>query len=54
MSACTQRAHSGDSSKRCSISHRPMVHSELPISVLFYGQDGTHLVAMTNGLIGSC
>jgi hypothetical protein len=27
-----------------------MVHSELPISVLFYGQDGTHLFAMTNGL----
>jgi hypothetical protein len=28
---------------------RAMVHSELPISVLFYGQDGAHLLAMTNG-----
>jgi hypothetical protein len=30
-----------------------MVHSELPISVLFYGQDGAHLFAMTNGLSGA-
>jgi hypothetical protein len=30
-----------------------MVHSELPISVLFYEQDGTHLFAMTNGLSGA-
>jgi hypothetical protein len=27
-----------------------MVHSELPISVLFYDQGGAHLFAMTNGL----
>jgi hypothetical protein len=30
-----------------------MVHSELPISVLFYDQGGAHLFAMTNGLSGS-
>jgi hypothetical protein len=30
-----------------------MVHSELPISVLFYDQDGAHLLAMTSGLSGS-
>jgi hypothetical protein len=29
-----------------------MVHSELPISVLFYDQGGAHLFAMTNGLSG--
>jgi hypothetical protein len=33
-------------------SHRVMVHSELPISVLFYDQGGAHLFAMTNGLSG--
>jgi hypothetical protein len=33
--------------------HRAMVHSELPISVLFHEQDGAHLFAMINGLCGS-
>src|SRR5262249_7087963 len=33
--------------------HRAMVRSELPISVLFYGRDGTHLFALTNGQSGS-
>jgi hypothetical protein len=30
-----------------------MVHSELPISVLFYCQGGAHLYAITNGLSGA-
>jgi hypothetical protein len=30
-----------------------MVHSELQILVLLYGQDGADLVAMTSGLGGS-
>jgi hypothetical protein len=46
---CGQRYPSGTIEVDGESSHRAMVHSELPISVLFYGQDGAQLFAMTNG-----
>jgi hypothetical protein len=45
---CGQQYLSGTIEVDGERSHRAMVHSELPISVLFNGQDGAHLFAMTN------
>jgi hypothetical protein len=46
---CGQRYLSGTIEVDGERSHRAMVHSELPVSVLFYDQGGAHLFAMTNG-----